>query len=80
MLNKRTGTIHPYVYDFHLNYGRPLVALRAGKGRDIGQLHTAPLSVVFHSLRLISRRAIISRNGLEARMCFLERARAEHSR
>jgi hypothetical protein len=40
----------------------------------------APISAVFHSLRLIFGRAIISRNGLEAWMLFLERARAEHSR
>ena len=39
---------------------------RAGKGRDIGQLQTAPISVVSHSFRLILERAIISRNGLEA--------------
>ena len=37
----------------------------AGKGCDIGQLQTAPLSVAFHSFRLIFKRAIISRNGLE---------------
>ena len=40
----------------------------------------APISAVFHSFRLIFGRAIISRNGLEAWMLFLERARAEHSR
>ena len=40
----------------------------------------APISAVFHSIRLIFGRAIISRNGLEAWMLFLERARAEHSR
>jgi len=40
----------------------------------------APISAVFHSFRLIFGRAIISRNGLEAWMCFPERARAEHSR
>ncbi|KAH8053274.1 hypothetical protein JL720_14755 [Aureococcus anophagefferens] len=28
MLNKRTGTIHPYLYEFSKTYGRPLVALR----------------------------------------------------
>jgi len=39
----------------------------------------APLSAVFHSFRLIFGRAIISRNGLETWMLFLERARAEHS-
>ena len=38
----------------------------AGKGRDVGQLQTAPISVVFHSFRLNFRRATISRNGLEA--------------
>jgi serine/threonine protein phosphatase PrpC len=40
----------------------------------------APISAVFHSFRLISGRAIISRNGLEAWMLFPERACAEHSR
>ena len=38
------------------------------------------ISAVFHSFWLIFGRAIISRNGLEAWMFFLERARAEHSR
>ena len=40
----------------------------------------APISASFHSFRLTFGRAIISRNGLEARMLFPERARAEHSR
>jgi hypothetical protein len=40
----------------------------------------APLSVVFHSFRLTFGRAIIARNGLDAWMCFPDRARAEHSR
>ena len=40
----------------------------------------AHISAVFHSFRLIFGRAIISRNGLEARMLFPERARADHSR
>jgi serine/threonine protein phosphatase PrpC len=40
----------------------------------------APLSVVFHSFRLIFGRAIISRKSLEAWTLFLRRARAEHSR
>ena len=40
----------------------------------------AHISAGFHSFRLIFGRAIISRNGLEAWMLFLERARAEHSR
>ena len=40
----------------------------------------AHISAVFYSFRLIFGRAIISRNGLEAWMFFLERARAEHSR
>jgi hypothetical protein len=40
----------------------------------------APISAVFRSFRLIFGRAIISRNALEARMLFPERARAEHSR
>ena len=39
---------------------------RQNLGCEGGQLQTAPLSVVFHSSRLIFRRAIISRNGLEA--------------
>ena len=39
----------------------------------------ALISADFHSFRLIFGRAIISRNGLEAWMLFLERARAEHS-
>ena len=39
----------------------------------------APISAVFHSFRLIFGRAIIARNGLEAWMCFPERARAKHS-
>jgi len=39
----------------------------------------APISADFHSFRLIFGRAIISRNGLEAWMLFLERARAEHA-
>jgi serine/threonine protein phosphatase PrpC len=40
----------------------------------------APISVVFHSFRLIFGRAIISRKSLEAWTLFLRRARAEHSR
>jgi len=40
----------------------------------------AHISAVFDSFRLIFGRAIVSRNGLEAWMLFLERARAEHSR
>ena len=37
------------------------------RGRNnSGQLQTAPLSVGFHSFRLIFRRAIVSRSGLEA--------------
>ena len=52
----------------------------AGHGRDVGQLQTAPPSVVFHSFRLIFRRASISRDGLEACMVLPERARAEDPR
>ena len=52
----------------------------AGKGCEGGQLQTAPISVVFHSFRLMFGRAIISRNGLEAWVLFPERARAEHPR
>ena len=40
----------------------------------------APLSASFHSFRLSFGRAIIPRSALEARMLFLERARAEHPR
>jgi hypothetical protein len=40
----------------------------------------APRSVVFHSFRLISGRAIISRSGLDAWTLFPERARAEEPR
>jgi hypothetical protein len=40
----------------------------------------AHISAGFHSFRLIFGRAIISRNGLAARMLFPERARAERSR
>ena len=40
----------------------------------------APCSAVFHSFRLIFGRAIISRNGVDARTLFPERARADHSR
>ena len=39
----------------------------------------APISAVFHSFRLTFGRAIIPRNGLEAWILFLERARAEQS-
>ena len=53
------------------------VAVGAGKECPTSK---APLSAVFHSFRLILGRAIISWNGLEAWMLFLERARAEHSR
>ena len=44
----------------------PDVAIGAGTGCDVGQLQTAPLSVVSHSFRLIFRRAIVSRSDLEA--------------
>ena len=47
-------------------HGFAQVAGGAGNGCDVGQLQTAPLSVVSHSFRLIFRRMIISRNGLEA--------------
>ena len=39
---------------------------RAGTGGDVGQLQTAPISVGFHSLRPMVRRAIVPRDGLEA--------------
>ena len=39
----------------------------------------APLSVMFHSFRLILGRAIISRSTLEAWILFLEQSRAELS-
>ena len=51
----------------------------AGKACDVGQLQTAPLSVVSHSFRLMFRRAIISRSDLDRECLSLERARAEHS-
>ena len=41
---------------------------------------TAPISVDFHSFRLIFGRVIISRNGLERERLSLERARAERPR
>ena len=50
----------------------------AGKGRDVTS--KAPSSVVFHSCWLIFGRAIIARNGPDAWMLSLERARAEHAR
>jgi len=60
--------------------------LAAHYGGDSGQqkgakfpTSKAHISAVFHSFRLIFGRAIISRNGLEARMLFPERSRAEHS-
>ena len=40
----------------------------------------APISVVFHSFWLIFGRVVVSRNGLEALMFFLECARAKHPR
>ena len=40
----------------------------------------APISVVFHSFRLVFGRVIISRNGLERERLSLERARAERPR
>ena len=58
-------------------------ALALGAGQDKRAKFAtskAPISAVFHSFWLILGRAIISRNGLEAWMLFLERARAEHSR
>ena len=57
-----------------------VVWLGAGKGCEVGQLQTAPLSVAFHSFRLIFRRPIISRSGLERECLSLERARAERPR
>ena len=56
-----------------------LVQYGAGKGYDLGQLQTAPISVASHSFRLIFRRAIISRSHLERERLSLERARAEHT-
>ena len=54
--------------------------LRAGPGCAVGNLQTAPISVVFHSFRLSFRRAIIPRSGLEESVGCLERARAERPR
>ena len=72
MLNKRTGTIHPYLYG--LNYGRPLVG-RAGKGLDIGQ----PSSISVVSTRFgCFRRAIISRTISNVNVFFGTRARGNH--
>ena len=56
------------------------VDLGAGNTRDVGQLQTAPISVVFHSFRLSCRRGSISRSDLEGERLPLERARAEHPR
>ena len=53
---------------------------RAAKGREGGQLQTAPISVDFHSFWLIFGRVIISRNGLDRERLSLERARAERPR
>ena len=52
----------------------------AGQGRDVGQLQTAPLSVVFHSFRRTFGRGIIARSGLDAWMGLPERARADRPR
>jgi len=55
---------------------------RPGAGRDESATRPtskAPISAVFHSFRLIFGRAIISRNDIDAWMCFPERARAAHS-
>jgi len=55
------------------------VTLRAGQESEIPNFKGSDLGR-FHSFWLIFERAIISRNGLEAWMLFLECARAEHSR
>ena len=63
-------------------WGRPFgTRLRPGqeKGAKFPTLE-ARISVDFHSFWLIFGRVIISRNGLEASMVFLERARAEQPR
>ena len=62
--------------------GRCLEVVTCGSGqhkRAKFPTSKAPLLVVFHSIRLIFGRAIISRNGLEAWMLFPERAPAKHS-
>ena len=80
----RLGLPHVYVppspNDGGLAVGGVWAKTRAGNGCDIGQLQTAPLSVAFHSFRLIFRRPIISRSGLERECLSLERARAERPR
>ena len=58
-----------------------LVIDRAAKRVRRWPTSKAPISVVFHSFRLIFRRAIISRSDLERERPFLvERARADRSR
>ena len=48
-----------------------MIGVASSSGREnTGQLQTAPISVAFRSFPLIFRRAIIARNGLEARMFF----------
>jgi len=60
----------------HVTLPRELSEDPSGKRAPTSE---APLSVVFHSFRLIFRRAVISWDGLEASMLSLERARAAHS-
>ena len=79
-LGLRNHCVSLYGFLFACNVVLLAVPDRAGNGRDVGQLQTAPISVVLHSFRLIFRRAIISRNGLEREWFSLERARAEHPR
>ena len=75
----------PYAVAFYAADARALLFCRdpLGPGQDKRAkfpTSKAPFSAVFHSFRLIFGRAIISRNGLEAWMFLLERARAEQSR
>ena len=54
-------------------------ALRAGKACDVGQLQTAPLSVVSHAFWQMFGRAIISRSGFRRECLSLERACARNA-
>ena len=55
----------------------PYVTSRAGRGCDVGQLESAPLSVASHACRPIFGRGIISRTR-DCSFFLLERSRAAH--
>ena len=74
------AALAPELGDFVLELRSPLVVAGAAKESEKFPTSKAPISAVFHSFRLILGRAIISRNGLDARMLFPERARGERSR